>query len=48
MSFNSFIKLDGKEKRKATVVRELFNETGSSTDRLRRVRAYTKFFYLKR
>ena len=44
MSFNSFIEVDGKEKHKATVVRELFNETGSSTDRLRCVRAYTTFF----
>lgn len=37
------IDVNGKVKHKASVVRELFNETGSSTDRLRRVRSYTKF-----
>ena len=35
--------MTGKQKHKATVIRELFNESGSSLDRLRRVRTYSKF-----
>ena len=42
-TFNSTVDVNGKMKHKATVVRELFNESGSSMDRLRRVRSYSKF-----
>ena len=42
-TFNSTVDVNGKMKHKATVVRELFNGSGSSMDRLRRVRSYSKF-----
>ena len=42
-SFNSTVDVGGKLKHKSTIIRELFNETGSSIDRLRRVRTYSKF-----
>ena len=41
--FSSTVDVDGKQKHKSSVVRELFNESGFSADRLRRVRAYIKF-----
>ena len=37
-TFDSTVDVTGKQKHKATVIRELFNESGSSLDRLRRVR----------
>ena len=42
-NFNSTVDVDGNLKHKSTIIRELFNETGSSIDRLRRVRTYSKF-----
>ena len=41
--FKSIVDVEGKEKHKASVIRELFNESGSSADRLRRVRVFSKF-----
>ena len=40
---HSTVEVTGKQKHKATVIRELFNVSGSSLDRLRRVRTYSKF-----
>ena len=40
---HSTVEVTGKQKHQATVIRELFNESGSSLDRLRRVRTYSKF-----
>ena len=42
-TFDSTVDVTGKQKHKATVIRELFNESGSSLDRLRCVRTYSKF-----
>ena len=36
------IDVNGKQVHKATVVKELFESTGASNDRLRRVRGYSK------
>ena len=44
-TFDSTVDVTGKQKHKATVIRELFNESGSSLDRLHHVRTYSKFPY---
>ena len=45
VTFEATVEVGGKKVHKASAVREIFNENadGSSTDRLRRVRSYTKY-----